>query len=54
MGFMPSSSTLWSTYEGLRAEGEAIAMRKVNSRTQIYPVFRELFQPQSAGKVATP
>jgi uncharacterized sporulation protein YeaH/YhbH (DUF444 family) len=53
MGFMPSSSTLWSTYEELRAEGEAIAMRKVNNRTQIYPVFRELFQPQSAGKVAT-
>jgi uncharacterized sporulation protein YeaH/YhbH (DUF444 family) len=50
LGFMPGASALWSTYRDLCAEGENIAMRKVSSRTQIYPVFRDLFQPQTAKK----
>jgi uncharacterized sporulation protein YeaH/YhbH (DUF444 family) len=52
LGFMPRSSTLWGTYERLCASGEAIAMRRVSSRSQIFPVFRDLFQPHNTGRVA--
>jgi uncharacterized sporulation protein YeaH/YhbH (DUF444 family) len=54
LGFMPGVSALWSTYRDLCAEGESIAMRKVSSRTQIYPVFRDLFQPQAANHAGAP
>jgi uncharacterized sporulation protein YeaH/YhbH (DUF444 family) len=54
LGFMPGASALWSTYRDLCAEGENIAMRKVSSRTQIYPVFRDLFQPQAAKQAGAP
>ncbi|MBX9760687.1 MAG: YeaH/YhbH family protein [Beijerinckiaceae bacterium] len=40
-------SSLWKNYENL-GEG-APAMRRVSSRQEIYPVFRELFQRQNAG-----
>jgi uncharacterized protein len=39
-----SNSSLWGAYESLRAEGQPLAMRKVNARGEIFPVFRELFQ----------
>jgi uncharacterized sporulation protein YeaH/YhbH (DUF444 family) len=52
LGFMPRASTLWGTYERLCAGGEAIAMRRVSSRNQIFPVFRDLFQPHNTGRVA--
>jgi uncharacterized sporulation protein YeaH/YhbH (DUF444 family) len=39
-----SNSSLWGAYENLRAEGQPLAMRKVNARGEIFPVFRELFQ----------
>ncbi len=39
-----SNSSLWGAYENLRAEGQPLAMRKVNARAEIFPVFRELFQ----------
>jgi uncharacterized sporulation protein YeaH/YhbH (DUF444 family) len=51
IGFVPSSSTLWSSYEGLRVDGGALAMRRVTSQQEIFPVFRDLFQPQGAGGV---
>ena len=51
IGFAPSSSTLWSSYEGLRVDGGALAMRRVTSQQEIFPVFRDLFQPHGAGGV---
>jgi uncharacterized sporulation protein YeaH/YhbH (DUF444 family) len=38
-----SESSLWSLYEKLVGQGAAIAMRKVADRTEIFPVFRDLF-----------
>src|SRR3954470_12940599 len=43
---MPDSS-LWSLYEGLRASGAPLSMRKVNERSEIFPVFHDLFQRRS-------
>ena len=43
--FGPSSqgTTLWRTYKMVKATSR-FAMRRVNQRSDIYPVFRELFQ----------
>lgn len=43
-GFINHKTALWQTYETLQEEGANIAMRKVNHRREIYPVFRELFR----------
>jgi uncharacterized protein len=43
---MPNSS-LWTLYEGLRAGGAPLSMRKVNERSEIFPVFHDLFQRRS-------
>jgi len=40
-------SSLWKNYENLG--DQAPAMRRVSTRQDIYPVFRELFQRQHAG-----
>ena len=40
---MPNSS-LWTLYERLRASGAPLSMRKVNERSEIFPVFHDLFQ----------
>lgn len=40
-------SSLWKNYENLG--DEAPAMRRVSSRQEIYPVFRELFKRQFSG-----
>jgi uncharacterized protein len=40
---MPNSS-LWTLYESLRASGAPLSMRKVNERSEIFPVFHDLFQ----------
>jgi uncharacterized sporulation protein YeaH/YhbH (DUF444 family) len=37
-------SSLWRIYEDLRAEGLPLSMRKVSTRAEIFPVFRDLFQ----------
>jgi uncharacterized sporulation protein YeaH/YhbH (DUF444 family) len=42
-GAMPDSA-LWTLYEGLRAGGAHLSMRKVSNRGEIFPVFHELFQ----------
>ncbi|KQO54321.1 MULTISPECIES: YeaH/YhbH family protein [unclassified Methylobacterium] len=47
-GFVEHRTTLWRTYEGLAKSGGAIAMRKVNHRRDIYPVFRDLFGRKDA------
>jgi uncharacterized sporulation protein YeaH/YhbH (DUF444 family) len=43
---MPNSS-LWTLYESLRAGGAPLSMRKVNERSEIFPVFHDLFQRRS-------
>jgi uncharacterized sporulation protein YeaH/YhbH (DUF444 family) len=40
---MPDSS-LWTLYQRLRADGAPLSMRKVNDRSEIFPVFHDLFQ----------
>ena len=40
---MPDSS-LWTLYERLRNEGAPLSMRKVSERSEIFPVFHDLFQ----------
>src|SRR6201994_2418603 len=40
---MPDSS-LWTLYQRLRSEGAPLSMRKVNNRSEIFPVFHDLFQ----------
>jgi uncharacterized sporulation protein YeaH/YhbH (DUF444 family) len=47
-GFINHKTALWQTYETLLDEGANIAMRKVNHRREIYPVFRELFRRRDA------
>lgn len=47
---MPNSA-LWVIYERLRAGGLPLAMRKVSSRSEIYPVFRDLFRRRDAKAV---
>jgi uncharacterized sporulation protein YeaH/YhbH (DUF444 family) len=49
---MPDSS-LWTLYERLRGNGAPLSMRKVSERSQIYPVFHDLFhRRQTQEKVA--
>src|ERR1700742_4305517 len=38
-----SDSSLWSLYERLRANGAPLSMRKVSDRSEIFPVFHDLF-----------
>jgi uncharacterized protein len=40
---MPDSS-LWTLYERLRSQGAQLSMRKVHDRSEIFPVFHDLFQ----------
>ena len=40
----PSNSSLWGVYQRLCAEGLPLSMRKANTRSEIFTVFRELFQ----------
>jgi uncharacterized sporulation protein YeaH/YhbH (DUF444 family) len=50
--FGPRRTALWNTYDRMVGEGEPIAMRRVTSRRDFFPVFRELFQPHNPGKIA--
>jgi uncharacterized sporulation protein YeaH/YhbH (DUF444 family) len=47
-GFINHKTSLWQTYETLQEDGANLAMRKVNHRREIYPVFRELFRRRDA------
>jgi uncharacterized sporulation protein YeaH/YhbH (DUF444 family) len=47
-GFINHKTSLWQTYETLQEGGANLAMRKVNHRREIYPVFRELFRRRDA------
>jgi uncharacterized sporulation protein YeaH/YhbH (DUF444 family) len=45
-----SSTALWALYERIQAGWPILSMRKVSDRSQIYPVFHELFQRRPEGK----
>ena len=47
-GFARRHSDLWQTYSAIVASGAPMAMRKVNHRRDIFPVFRELFSRKGA------
>jgi uncharacterized sporulation protein YeaH/YhbH (DUF444 family) len=49
-----SDSSLWSLYQRLRSEGASLSMRKVSSRSEIYPVFHELFQRRQGSESVAP
>ncbi|SCY31331.1 YeaH/YhbH family protein [Microvirga guangxiensis] len=53
-GFINHKTALWQTYETLQDDGSNIAMRKVNHRREIYPVFRELFRRRDAVEAKIP
>ena len=50
---MPDSS-LWTLYQRLRAEGAPLSMRKVSDRSEIFPVFHDLFQRRRNQEKAAP
>ena len=39
-----SDSSLWALYQRLRADGAPLSMRKVSERSEIFPVFHDLFR----------
>jgi uncharacterized sporulation protein YeaH/YhbH (DUF444 family) len=49
-----SASALWSLYEGIRADTPFLSARKVTTRGEIFPVFRELFRKQVQGERVSP
>ena len=50
---MPDSS-LWTLYQRLRADGASLSTRKVNDRSEIFPVFHDLFQRRRKQEKAAP
>jgi hypothetical protein len=50
---MPDSS-LWTLYQRLRSEGAPLSMRKVSDRSQIFPVFHDLFHRRQKQEKAAP
>ena len=47
-GGSTSDSALWTLYRRLHSEGALLSMRKVSRRSEIFPVFHELFQRRRA------
>jgi uncharacterized sporulation protein YeaH/YhbH (DUF444 family) len=47
-------STLWTLYQRLRSQGAPLSMRKVNRRSEIFPVFHDLFQRRQPHEKAVP
>jgi uncharacterized protein len=52
--FDTSDSSLWELYQRLRADGAPLSMRKVSGRSEIFPVFHELFQRRSKQEKVAP
>ncbi len=50
---MPDSA-LWTLYQRLCVEGAPLSMRKVSDRSEIFPVFRDLFQRRRKQERVTP
>ena len=53
-GMSESESSLWTLYQRLRAEGAPLSMRKVCNRSEIFPVFHELFHRRNNREKAAP
>jgi hypothetical protein len=49
---MPNS-TLWTLYEHLQMQGAVLSIRKVNARSEIFPIFRDLFQRRSGSQTVS-
>jgi uncharacterized protein len=52
--FDMSDSQLWSLYQRLRSNGVPLSMRKVSDRTEIFPVFHDLFHRRGKQEKAAP
>jgi uncharacterized protein len=52
--FDMSDSTLWTLYQRLRADGAPLSMRKVSDRSEIFPVFQDLFHRRRKQEKAAP
>jgi uncharacterized sporulation protein YeaH/YhbH (DUF444 family) len=52
--FDMSDSSLWTLYQRLRADGVPLSMRKVRDRSEIFPVFHDLFQRRRKQEKAAP
>src|SRR6202047_2283258 len=52
--FDMSDSCLWTLYQRLRADGVPLSMRKVSDRSEIFPVFHDLFQRRRKQEKAAP
>jgi uncharacterized protein len=52
--FDVSDSALWTLYQRLRAEGAPLSARKVSDRSQIFPVFHDLFHRRRNNEKAAP
>ena len=52
--FDTSASSLWSLYQRLRTEGAPLSMRKVSERSEIFPVFQDLFQRRRSQEKVAP
>jgi uncharacterized sporulation protein YeaH/YhbH (DUF444 family) len=48
------NSPLWTVYDCLRGDGIPLAMRKVRQRSEIFPVFHELFERGQGQHKAVP
>jgi hypothetical protein len=49
-----SDSSLWALYERLRADGAPLSMRKVSERSEIFPVFQDLFHRRGKQEKTAP
>jgi uncharacterized protein len=52
--FDMSDSTLWTQYQRLRSDGVPLSMRKVSERSEIFPVFHDLFHRRGKQEKAAP
>lgn len=50
--FLRRETELWRTYETVAGPDRPLVMRRVKSRNDIFPVFRELFSKNQAGATA--
>jgi uncharacterized protein len=46
------NSELWAAYDTVKQVSDVLAMKKVRSRSEIYPVFRELFRAKGQAQEA--
>jgi uncharacterized protein len=49
-----SESSLWTLYQRLRSEGAPLSLRRVRSRSEIFPVFHELFHRSNKRESVAP